>query len=80
MKIRNELKEINIKNCACCHFDDKINGTKINFSNISFNKKLHKVFKFITFHVKLQPVQIHSVLGLIKQMDLLQFLMVKLNI
>ena len=34
IKIKNELKEIDIKNCVCYYFDDTINGTKINFSNI----------------------------------------------
>ena len=34
IKIKNELKEIDIKNCVCNYFDDTINGTKINFSNI----------------------------------------------
>ena len=40
MKSKNELKEINIKNRVCYYFDDIINGTKINFSNILLNKKL----------------------------------------
>ena len=34
MKIKNKLKEINIKNHASYYFADIINGTKINFSNI----------------------------------------------
>ena len=34
MESKNELKEIDIKNRACCYFDDTINGTDINFSNI----------------------------------------------
>ena len=40
MKSKNELKEINIKNLVGYSFDDIINGTKINFSNILLNKKL----------------------------------------
>ena len=42
IKIKNELKEIDIKNCVCYYFDDTINGTKINFSNILLNKKLYE--------------------------------------
>ena len=42
MKSKNELKEIGIKNRVCCCFDDTINGTKINFSNILLNKKLYE--------------------------------------
>ena len=38
----NELKEIDIKNRVCYYFDDIISGTKINFSNIILNKKLHE--------------------------------------
>ena len=32
IKYKNELKEIDIKNCACCYFYI-INGKDINFSN-----------------------------------------------
>ena len=42
MRSKNELKEIDIKNCVCYYFDDIINGTKINFSNILLNKKLYE--------------------------------------
>ena len=42
MKSKNELKEIDIKNCFCYYFDDIINGTKINFSNILLDKKLYE--------------------------------------
>ena len=41
MKSKNELKEIDIKN-RVCYFDDIINGTKINFSNILLDKKLYE--------------------------------------
>ena len=34
MKSKNELKEIDVKNCASYYFDDLINGTDINFNNI----------------------------------------------
>ena len=34
MKSKSELKEIGIKNRLRNYFDDIVNGTKINFSNI----------------------------------------------
>ena len=42
MKIKSELKEIDIKNRVCYYFDHIINGTKINFSNILLDKKLYE--------------------------------------
>ena len=42
MKRKNELKEIDIKNRVCYYFDDIINGTKINFSNILLDKKFYE--------------------------------------
>ena len=42
MKSKNELKEIDIKNCACYYFVDIINGTKINFNNILLDKKIYE--------------------------------------
>ena len=41
MKSKNELREVDIKNRNCYYFDDIINGTNINFSNISLDKKLY---------------------------------------
>ena len=41
MKSKNELRETDIKNHVCYYFDDIINGTKINFSNILLDKKLY---------------------------------------
>ena len=47
MKSENESKEIDIKNCVCYYFDDIINGTKINFSNILLDKKFQlKMFVY----------------------------------
>ena len=66
MKSENELKEINIKNCVCYHFDDIINGTKVNFSNILLKKNFMKIFQCITSRIKLQQFQNHHVLGSIK--------------
>ena len=42
MKSKTELKEIDIKNCARYCFDDIINGSKIHFRNILFDKKLYE--------------------------------------
>ena len=42
MESRNGLKEIDIKNRACYYFDDIINGTDINFSNVLLDKKLYE--------------------------------------
>ena len=65
MKSENESKEIDIKNCVYYYFDDIINGTKINFSNILLDKKFQlKMFQFIRFQIKLQQAQNHFVLGL----------------
>ena len=71
MKSKNELKEIDIKNRAYYYFDDIINGAKINVSNILSDKKLYE---------KLKRVQNNSILSLIKYMDLIYLLTIKLNI
>ena len=42
MESKSELKEIDIKNRACYHFDDIMNGADINFSNILLDKKLYE--------------------------------------
>ena len=61
MKSKNELKEINIKNRVCYYFDDIINGTKINFSNILLNKKLDEntsVYN-ILYKTRTDPKSLH---------------------
>ena len=42
MKSKNELKELDIKNHACYYFDDIINGTDINFSDILLDETLYE--------------------------------------
>ena len=42
MKSKNELKESDIENRVCYYFDGIINSIKINFNNISLNKKLYE--------------------------------------
>ena len=42
MKSKIKLKEIDIKNSVSFYFDDIINDTKTNFSNILLNEKLYQ--------------------------------------
>ena len=72
MENRNELQENNIKNCMCYYFDDIITNRDIYSVDI--------FIQFITFYTKLELVENHCILGSIKLMVLLGFLMVKLNI
>ena len=44
MKSKNELKEIDIKNCACNYLGDIINGADINFCDILLDKNYMKIF------------------------------------
>ena len=39
---KNELKEIDIKNCTCSYFDDIMRVVDINFDNILLDEKLYK--------------------------------------
>ena len=42
MEVKDELKEIDIKNCTCYYFDDVIKDVDIYFSDILLDKKLYK--------------------------------------
>ena len=58
MESKNELKEIDIKNCTCYYFDDIIMGIDIYYSDILLQEKLYisggmKIFWFMTFHTKI---------------------------
>ena len=66
---KNELKQIDIKNHACYYFDDIINTTDINYSNILSEKSYLKTFQFMTFCIKLQWVQNHCVLDSFDKID-----------
>ena len=79
MKSKNKLEETDIKNRVCYYFNDIINGTDINLSNILLDKKFMNIFQFISFCIKFKLVKNHCILGLIKQMDLLYPLTVKSN-
>ena len=52
MKSKNELKGIDITSRACYYFDDKINGSKINFNNILLNKKLYEIISVYNISYK----------------------------
>ena len=42
MESKDELKEIDMKNCTCYYFDDIITVRGIYFSDILLDKKLYK--------------------------------------
>ena len=42
MKSKDKLKEIDIKNRTCYHFDDIMRVSDIDFNDILFDKKLYK--------------------------------------
>ena len=75
-----------MKNCTCCYFDDIIRfwDTDIQFSDILLDQKFCKekyknTLIYTELHTELQRSQNHCELGLIKQLDLLKF-MIKLDI
>ena len=61
MKNKNELKETDIKNHVCYYFDDIINGTDINQSNILLDKKLyeHNSVYLISYKIQTGPKPLH---------------------
>ena len=52
MESKDELKEIDIKNCPCFYFDDIIKDIDINFSNILLDEKLNANFSVYDFSYK----------------------------
>ena len=42
MENKNEFKKINIKNCMCYYFNDKMEVEDINVDRILIDKKLYK--------------------------------------
>ena len=52
MKSKNELKEHGVKNVVCYYFDGIINGSKINFSNILWSKKLYQIISVYNISYK----------------------------
>ena len=56
MESDDELKEIDIKNCMCYYFPQKIKIIKIedfDFGNILLDENHKKISWFMTFHAKL---------------------------
>ena len=64
MKTKNELKESDIKNRVCYYFNDIINGTKNNFSNILLDKKFYENISVYNISYKIprgsKPLRIRS--------------------
>ena len=71
MKKKNELKETDSKNRVCYYFDDIINGTKINFSNILLDKKLYENISVYSISYKTPIGRNQYISGSIKEMNLL---------
>ena len=69
----NNLKEIGIKNCTCYYFSSKIKIEDFDFGNILLDEKSYKNIFVHNISCK-TLVQNHCVLGLIKQIDLLEFM------
>ena len=64
MESKDELKEINLKNCTCYYFDDiKTHRDFCSDHNLLDRKSYEhvKLFYYMTFHTKLQLVQNHCV-------------------
>ena len=80
MESKDKLKEIDIKNRTCYLFDDIIKDVDIYFSDILLDKKLYENILVYDIHTKLQRVQIYCLLGSIKWVDLLGFMVVNLYI
>ena len=69
MESKDELEEIDIKNCTCYYFDDLTKDIDIYSVDILFYEKSYETYKNIlvtTFRTKMQLAQNHCVLGLIK--------------
>ena len=86
MESKDELNEIDIKNRTCCYFDGIMRASDIDtdtdFSGILLDDKLHKEkpkYFNLTHFIQLQQVQDCCILGTIKLMNLLKFV-IKLDI
>ena len=63
MESNDEFKEIHIKNCTCCYFDDIIKIKDFDFDNILLHQNHTKIFWFITLHTNFdwQKTNVYSV-------------------
>ena len=61
MNKKNDLRKIQIKNRLYHYFDDMINGTKINFSNILLNEKIYENISvyIISYNSPTSPIPVH---------------------
>ena len=78
MDSNNELKGIDIKNGTCYYFDGIIKTEELDLDNILIDTKSHEnneIFQFITFYTKLRLMLNLVVSGVMKQMDLLEFIL-----
>ena len=72
MESRDELKEINIKNCACYYFDDIIRDFDTNFDNILLDEKLYENISVYDISCKTStgtkplPIRFNKIDGFIK--------------
>ena len=52
MGSKDELKEIDVKNRACCYLDDTMRVIDIDFSNVLLNEKSHETNKkFLIYNI-----------------------------
>ena len=83
MQSKDKLKKVDVKNRPCYNFDNIIRASDRNidinllvfFQTKNYINKKMKIFEVMIFLIKLQGVQNHCVLGTVRQMDLLKFLM-----
>ena len=72
MESKDELKEINVKNCACYYFDDIIRDFDTNFDNILLDEKLHENISVYDISYKTSmgtkplPIRFNKIDGFIK--------------
>ena len=61
MESKDELKEIDIKNCACYYFDDIIRDFDFNFDNILLDEKLYGNISVydISYQTLMGPKRLH---------------------
>ena len=79
MESKDELKEIDIKDRTCYHFDDIMWVRDIDFSDVLLTEKSYKAYENISIHdisykISMGAKPFHSILGSIKQMDLLKIM------
>ena len=79
MESKDELKEIDIKDRTCYYFDDIMWVRDIDFSDVLLTEKSYKAYENISIHdisykISMGAKPFHSILGSIKQMDLLKII------